>query len=800
MATPSASHMNTLPDPRRGTPIPVGSSSPATSSDHPDLSSEVATLSTKLINAINHQTNLDDALQDSKQGLTTARARVAELERQVQNQEDAIEQGILVRRVDAMKIQEKLRSEMSEERKRRETAEREKRGMEQELENLTSALFEEANGMVASARQEKEGADKKTEQLRTSLKEKDILLASHQEQLQDLKAVMQQIQTDHDDPVHTVTTPSTPINASIDKMSSSIDFATHMPNGSTSTQSLAAEPPLSFSHLLHPVVRTDTQAFDEFAALLQAGKETSSRATSGSYMGLNVMGLGKDLSSQSSVVTSQSRSQNASRSNSAQHTPVPGSFSPSPNPQMEVSTASGSLKDTKYYKRVLVEDIEPTLRLDLGPSLSWLTRRNVLSGMSSGHLIVEPVGRSRFPTPAYPCSLCGESRPADDYARKWRFRTSDNEDAQRYPLCEFCVTRVRATCDFTNFLRLAKNGHVRHETFDDSKSAWDECTRLRERMFWTRLGGGVVPVAAITAEKSSNPSSEDASAAGGNSQSESDAVSGSAYDAAASEQLRGDMLAAAGVSTQRMESHSPVPPLPVPEKENVPPSPSTPAQEQAPETYPDETLAPSPPHSEPTSPEATIQRFSTPPIEKPTSADSGRSFRSPDAVPRKASSPRRLSPVRPLSRGIPTLKDPTPPSASSRPDSATATSPPHILTAHRGSLPQRNKSPSPPRQITRTDSPSAFTEPTRPAQDPATTGTSRPSTPRKNNLIASLASKFQEPPSSGADMPRRPFSSGSGRGSASQSQSRGGSVSPVRRPGIERGVGSEGSFRSVEEG
>jgi len=36
-------------------------------------------------------------------------------------------------------------------------------------------------------------------------------------------------------------------------------------------------------------------------------------------------------------------------------------------------------------------------------------------------------------------------------------------------------------------------GHWRAETDDEKKAAWEESVRLRERMFWTRLGGGVIP-------------------------------------------------------------------------------------------------------------------------------------------------------------------------------------------------------------------------------------------------------------------------------------------------------------------
>ena len=74
--------MNTIPDPRSATPQPPLSRHDSTDS-HPDLSQEVSTLSTKLINAINHSTMLDDSLQQTRHELEAAREKLAQLEAQV---------------------------------------------------------------------------------------------------------------------------------------------------------------------------------------------------------------------------------------------------------------------------------------------------------------------------------------------------------------------------------------------------------------------------------------------------------------------------------------------------------------------------------------------------------------------------------------------------------------------------------------------------------------------------------------------------------------------------------------------
>lgn len=40
---------------------------------------------------------------------------------------------------------------------------------------------------------------------------------------------------------------------------------------------------------------------------------------------------------------------------------------------------------------------------------------------------------------------------------------------------------------------MIKDGHMRIGDADEEKDAWEQTVKLRERMFWARVGGGVVP-------------------------------------------------------------------------------------------------------------------------------------------------------------------------------------------------------------------------------------------------------------------------------------------------------------------
>ncbi|MCJ1358817.1 MAG: rab guanine nucleotide exchange factor S2 [Icmadophila ericetorum] len=460
----------------------------ASSSPLPGLDNEVTSLSNKLISAINHQTSLDDTLTATRQELDLARHRILQLEAQVEEHAKLLATGVLVRRTEVDDESGRLVARLAEEKQLRTVVEKDKKGIEQELENLTTALFEEANEMVAAARKEREAAERRNEQLRTQLKDMELLLASHQEQLAELKAVMQQMSAerdDHDTNTNASTAPSTPALASQGEISKVFD-ALHVSPLTAGVDDVVPAPPTSFSHLLSPVLRTDLQSYEDFRSLLAIPRKSqpSSRVNSGSYSGANALGL------------STASPSNGSTASLSTNGTLNGSFNSSSGTPTSAGSSTTSpvmlLKETRFYKRALTEDIEPTLRLDAAPGISWLARRAVINSMSEGGLVVEPMPVSNK-LQVFSCSLCGENRRGEEYARTHRFRTSENDNAQRYPLCNYCLNRVRASCDYLGFLRMVKDGHWRTDGPEAEKTAWEESVRLRERMFWARIGGGVVP-------------------------------------------------------------------------------------------------------------------------------------------------------------------------------------------------------------------------------------------------------------------------------------------------------------------
>lgn len=447
----------TTPDPR----------SRAMSPANVPENNEVATLNDKLVNALNYTTRLDDALSASQE-------RIRELE-----------------------------SCVSEEKERRTEAEQQRKKMEQEVEDLTAQLFLEAQNKIASAQaeaqKEQDELQRKNDQLRQQLADSESILSSQAEQLAELKDVIKRVAEGRDD--RSGTTPSSP---GFSKFDSRDDDGRVL---DTTAQTPITEPsspthPTNLSYLVQPVLRTDVSSYEEFLELVKTAKKSSNRASSGSYSGFSqLLNLGSaqnspDLSAQAP----NSPALNASAGSSPSTAPAP------------------PLEKTKFFKRVLAEDIEPTLRLDVAPSITRWSRQTVLNAITEGTLVVEPVPtNSPFAAINKPqvsaCSLCGESRKDAGYLRNHRFRI--NEDSGRtYPLCDYCHVRVRSTCEFMSFLRMVKDGHWRADDADSERSAWEESVKLREQMFWSRIGGGVIPALPThthpvgTGEKSPRPSAE----------------------------------------------------------------------------------------------------------------------------------------------------------------------------------------------------------------------------------------------------------------------------------------------------
>jgi Rab guanine nucleotide exchange factor SEC2 len=441
-------------------------------------------LSTKLVEAVEKQADLEDTLAVTRHALEVANQKVKQLELAQKEYADMMDRGMLIEKKDVESETTELTRRLLEESKNRVQAENDKNKIEQELEMLTAKLFEEANNLVASARRESKALEKRNEQLHNRLEDTETLLQSQQDQLAELKAVMQRMQ--ESDQQASPATPNLGGKPSRESLSRLLELSPlHITNVNSSDPDPVIDSAKStdispFSFLVRPQYRYDTPAYSDFKSFIRISRTNSHpRQYSGSFPSTTVM---------PSSAFFMPIGPHIAGSYPSKDSPPPPNRSPNPgNMSSPASYERLPLKEWRFVKRALTEDIEPTVRLDIAPGLSWIARRSVQSAILEGTLIIEPTPTNSIMV-TYSCTLCGEKREGKGYGRTHRFCTGDNPSNQRYPLCQYCLERMRVTCDFAGFLRAVRDGIWKIEGEEGEERAWDESVRLRERMFWARLG------------------------------------------------------------------------------------------------------------------------------------------------------------------------------------------------------------------------------------------------------------------------------------------------------------------------
>jgi len=435
-------------------------------------------LSTKLVEAVEKQADLEDTLAVTRHELEVQKQKVKQLEEVHREYADMMNRGILVEKKDVEHETTELTRRLLEESKNRVQAENDKNKIEQELEMLTAKLFEEANNLVAAARRESKALEKRNDQLQSRLEDTETLLQSQQDQLSELKTVMQRMQeadTQSNPAIPNLAgKPSRESVARIMELSPLQINNTH-PDPEPALESAKSFEVSPFAFFARPrYYRYNTPAYSDFISFVRISRTNLySRSTPGSYP---------------STVPGPSSAHFTTATAAGKDSPPPPPTSSSRNSSLSSPTTERlPLKEWRFVKRALQEDIDPTLRLDIAPGLSWIARRSVLSAILEGTLIIEPTPANSIIL-TYACTLCAERREGKEYLRSHRFCTNENPSSQRYPLCQYCLERMRVTCDFVGFLRAVRDGIWKVEGVEGEEKAWDESLRLRERMFWARMG------------------------------------------------------------------------------------------------------------------------------------------------------------------------------------------------------------------------------------------------------------------------------------------------------------------------
>lgn len=341
-----------------------------------------------------------------------------------------------------------LKRDLEEQTKLKDEANSEVSKLQKEVEELTASLFDEANKMVADARREGNEYKVKNEHLISQLEERDLLLSNLTEQLSELKDVLHQQDV------------ATALTATATRAEDTTSMALYSPTVNS--------------------IRFDLKFYKEYLKFIA------------------------NLSEQESIRAHES----------------------------------------KFLKRIISEEVEPALRIDLANGIGWLSKRTLMMALVDGRVIIEPVSginetyRLNFNKPTdnaanvksslysypensppvaieTPCALCNEDRnDILEHSRLYLMKVhavkrddfflasggsasttngsnseSANDIAHQYPLCSYCLFRVRSACELFAFLRSLRLKNL--WTLTDKvvvKKSWLELSRLRSKLFWSKIG------------------------------------------------------------------------------------------------------------------------------------------------------------------------------------------------------------------------------------------------------------------------------------------------------------------------
>ncbi|CCK70715.1 guanine nucleotide exchange factor SEC2 KNAG_0F00460 [Huiozyma naganishii CBS 8797] len=384
------------------------------------ISLQITSMSTQLMESIQNQSLLEEklnrankaaaALKEQTVHYDELKGRVAKLEASLTNRDEEMAA---------------LKSALAEEKSKRAASDKSVEELQSEVEDLTASLFSEANNMVADARKEKHTTEILNRKLLEAVNEKDNALETMKIQLKHLRKMLEKVD---------VGSPSATGRSSM----TSADTDTNSLKGivtRSSNQSQSDTAPLVVYSPSVGSVRYDLSLYSEFLKfLVSLPRCTQIRDTE---------------------------------------------------------------SESKLVRRLINDEIAPILRIDSAPGIGWMAKKSLMNVMLEGMVIIEPnsgvnenyqhghsspsisqhsLGKSQPHLFSYPadsppiasfesCALCGESRSdIYEHERLHKMKIQQKRDdgtlevVNLYPLCLWCLLRVRQTCEIFSFLRSLKTG------------------------------------------------------------------------------------------------------------------------------------------------------------------------------------------------------------------------------------------------------------------------------------------------------------------------------------------------------
>jgi chromosome segregation ATPase len=153
-----------------------------------DLFSQVTQLNGKLVKSYDRVSDLEDDLHVASANVRTSSLKISQLELERTQHLSALNTGLLVEKSHVTAELTRLMEKATEEAAQRGQAESAKANIEQELDDLSANLFQQANSMVAEARLAQALSERKVDESEQAQKRTEELLAAMQQQMQSLQA------------------------------------------------------------------------------------------------------------------------------------------------------------------------------------------------------------------------------------------------------------------------------------------------------------------------------------------------------------------------------------------------------------------------------------------------------------------------------------------------------------------------------------------------------------------------------------------------------------------------------------
>ncbi|AOA62400.1 Guanyl-nucleotide exchange factor [Komagataella phaffii CBS 7435] len=464
-------------------------------------SPEMDLLSEKLVSAMTRNFNLETELLDLRKNLEFNKSKVDGLE-SVKVERDQLKERVKGLEDNAKSTNIELQAAF----KLKQDAEEECVKLRHEIEELSASLFDEANTMVSDARKETHSTQIQNRRLVLTIKEKDDMIESLSEELTTLKHIIENMENERIGRAKTATPTLTQDNS----FASPLQSAQEDYNGTS-----------------YPISSQSEIGQKDSEKNINSGDLPSSNSADifGSPDLENYNGKYIFSPIYNSLRLDQEGFQDFKR------------FVTFLQGRAVKSFDYAAIKELALFKKLMLEDIEPALRLDLAPGVSYFNRKPFLSAIVEGRVVIEPIsgineawklGHQRntdtetklfsYPSDSPPvatmeeCAICGESRnDILEHARLYTLkiqRRSKSKPASassiilpqsiapahlyQYSLCTFCVSRIRTICELFALLRIINDSDKTKiwifSREDVYVKAWCEINKLRAKIFWARIG------------------------------------------------------------------------------------------------------------------------------------------------------------------------------------------------------------------------------------------------------------------------------------------------------------------------